>query len=384
MMLKYLFYAKSDILRSKTKNFVFLIQIMVVILILNISFSLIMQWNDFNNKINQLEKNIEVTNYTEDVDSDEFINAELEAYDDFYDYVMHVTEGKAFSFISSEIEINNLNVSRNFVVRTEEDNKLYSVLYISKYMQEYYEWQCKNGRIFIESDYQENEEYIPIILGYDFCKYYNINDIIDNKYLVVGILEKDEFYLNPRWQGKVYYLNKSIILPMTYEITGWGGGFLNQLNVITTNQKVLDGIIDKSEALGLQNVEFRQMIDQLSYIHDEIYSRLRIYLGIAIILLVMCIISEVSTLLHMIERRKKEFVIHIMCGASRKDINVRICMQVIIILLLSSILSCNIYTEIIYWLLTLISVVLIAIIVLAIPLYRLHKQSISEILKRKE
>lgn len=383
-MFKYFIYVWDDILCYKFKYLVFLIQMIFVILILNVVISIFIEWYEFGQKISELKKNINLTSYAEDINDSEFVNSGKSGYDEFYQYTMEITEGKAFSFMSGELELESVNVNKNFRIKTSDDKKLYPVLYISAYIQEYYGWNVIDGRMLTNEDIEYEGEYIPVILGYDYAEYYKVNDIFEDKYKVIGILEEDSFYLNPRWQGKVYNLDKTIMIPMNYGTVGWGGAFLNQLNVLTEDQDVLNKITIKAFEEGLQEVTFRKMTDQLIYINNDMAVKIKIYLGIAFILLIMCIASEVSTLLNIIESRKKEFIIHIMCGAEKKDIYIRIGLQIFIILLISSILSCFIFTEFLNWILTLVCISIIAVIVLAVPLYRLHKQTIAEMLKRKE
>jgi len=75
------------------------------------------------------------------------------------------------------------------------------------------------GEHFIENDFLYNGEYIPVLLGYDYNKYYGLGEEIKSDYLfadftlrIIGFLEQDTSILNFRNNGEIN-LNTYIILP---------------------------------------------------------------------------------------------------------------------------------------------------------------------------
>ena len=82
-------------------------------------------------------------------------------------------------------------------------------------------WSCAEGELPKEEDYSIQETiYIPVWIGYDLGDVYSIGDIIDESYIVTGVLDKDAFFLNPRWEGKCNDLRKTFIFPKHGKSTG--------------------------------------------------------------------------------------------------------------------------------------------------------------------
>ena len=378
-MLKYLIYVWDDILRNKVKYIIFFIQMLVILYVCNFAIQHLKQWNDFKSHIDQLGDKKETIYYglCEDIDA---IN-ENTLYS-FEESILQQTNGQAFSFLVSQIKLADFQVDKKYASSSVLGINCYNALYITNYIQEFYNWNTIKGRLFNNNDIDLKQKYIPVLLGHQYRNYYEIDEIIDGKYIIVGVLDENAYYLNPKWAGEVYSLKDSIIIPMTKQTLPWKGLFLNQL-YLSADDTILEEIINNAKEIGV-NIKFRDLQSQILMIQDDTNLLVVIYTIIVFSILILSTVSIMAMLSQMILARKKEFAIHVMCGASLIDIYIRIILQVFLVIFASFIVMlCLIRDFENINILIILSIVIVQIIIIK-PFIVIQKQKLSDIIKRSE
>ncbi|MGL5151297.1 MAG: ABC transporter permease [Clostridium sp.] len=268
-----------------------------------------------------------------------------------------------------------------------------------------------NGEKFksIETIKDEN----PIILGYNYSSKFNISDdfsyiefledgskVVKN-YKVVGILKQGtEMSVSPEPKNKVN--TDDLIFVASSHITKGedrykenyinnllGGGYfyaIDNFNVKNLSSE-LDMVIDDGEIISLK--------DQIKRYNEELNSYLKPINIFLWAILVFVIISMITTFLNMILKEMKEMGINLLLGATFKDIKLRVVLELILLLAVSSVIGIIIYCTflgipenimvfIMGILKSLLSFGLVFCIVLILPMLKLRSLEISELIRGEE
>lgn len=96
----------------------------------------------------------------------------------------------------------------------------------------------------------------------------------------------------------------------------WGGAYLNQLNIIATDSEIQEKIISKVKEMNLGEIKFRSMESQLEYIRSDIEFQMRFLGSVVVLLLLLSLSSQICIMLFLVEYRRREYCIRMICGAS--------------------------------------------------------------------
>ncbi len=365
----------------KIRYAIFAIQMFVTALIILYASSQYITYAKFVNKVEAVEGKVSTISYAQQIKGEEFAKASEEEFEEVRNYIEDITDGECFSFEHGTIILENVKHGEKYKAYTIEDMDFYNVLYATEKVQEVYTWKCSTGEIFSETDFAMESSYIPILIGSSFEKDYQVGDVIDNTYRVKGILTEDAFFLNPRWEGKAYSLDTTIVIPMEYQIAIWGGAYVNQLNLLNADKESMELICKKISEMGMPEIAFREMSEQLEYIQTDIEIQIKMYGAVTGILLVLCLISQIAMLLYLIEIQKQEYSIRLMCGATMVDIGVRLVLPVLVILFTDYAVATILLDMLEYFWIGIVCGVTLAVVIMALPLFKLGKTSITELVR---
>lgn len=187
---------------------------------------------------------------------------------------------------------------------------------------------------FVEMDCEEQmDKVIPIVLGDSYKSVFKINEIIEstkNKYKVVGFLKKNQYFLDKGIYdaNRAKNLNTFAIAPSSKDLIDKNliNSFIvvekdkDDFNDIKTN---IDNFI-KLNDVKLSLIDPNQNIDEFV---EMINYNVNIKSLIVYIIMAFIIIGIFVIFANRILARKKEFSIHIMHGATFKDIYIRILLE---------------------------------------------------------
>jgi hypothetical protein len=192
----------------------------------------------------------------------------------------------------------------------------------------------------IYTEYTPGEE-IPVVLGSDYKKYYNIGDKIqtdiDEVFAVVGFFNKDEYYVAPYESDKAYYLNQSFVIPNKAS----ENNFITLVSTClqTDDSEVLDEMIKKSEEMGILSLEYESFTFQMEESKTDIINEMMTMASVMIILFIFASIGIICYIVRFIQIRMREFSIHMIYGASEGSILIRISMQIILMICVSVVVA---------------------------------------------
>ena len=398
-MITQLRFSLNDIL-SKPFTFIFtFIQITASLLLIAFSFSSISNLAEFKSKFDIFENSNNVymiwdntdDNYFNELMNNDIENTEAKVYE-LYSYINNMENIKTYSFIQDGINIDtNIDLYNVSPMDIYDDGEnifnTYDLIKVNENFINFYDLHCESGNLFSKSDYSQVKSETPVILGYNYKKHYEIGETINNEFIIVGFLEKDAFYLDPKSYGEVLTLNNSIIAPM---IINTESHLLDidyaiaSTTIFTDDPKYLNDIKEKSDSLNVYDISFRSYSEQLNRITEDTLYQVTIMITIIFIILFFCIISFISTLLNFIETHKQEFSVHLLCGAIKSDFILRVLWQIASIILISDIIILIMFKFSYTFIFTLFVSIFILAITLLLPMIRINKLTINELLQRNE
>src|SRR5690554_4510971 len=184
-----------------------------------------------------------------------------------------------------------------FVVYHSGTSKAFNLLKIDQNFSSVYDLNCVEGELFTSEDFQ-SEGTIPLLLGYDFQKYYQLGDIItdthDVRYQVRGFLEKSSYFLQPGKSDEVYLLDSWFVVPITPEIFMDSADFdpiIMSTYIFADDASDLEKIRNKSTELDLYSLEFRSFAQQMQWIREDFNLLIKLIGFILVVVLLFSIIG---------------------------------------------------------------------------------------------
>lgn len=360
---------------------IFTVQMLAASILLLTMGSMIRRYVLFADHVNRVGDRFLKISYAEDTGG-EWVEGSEEQYHELNSYIQSVTDGQCFSFYADSIVLQDVPNPDKYMKYQNENVKYFDALFITEKVPELYMWNCAEGKLPKEEDYSiRNAAYVPVWIGYDLGDVYSIGDIINESYIVTGVLDKDAFFLNPRWEGKCNDLRKTFVFPMECILREWGGAYLNQLNVIAADSEIQEKILSKVQKMNLGEIEFRSMESQLEYIHSDIEFQMRFLGSTVVLLLLLSLSSQICIMLFLVEYRRREYCIRMICGASFFRICLRIGSPLFLILSFSIALPAVLGGLIDGLWIAAPLILLGGVVIIAFPLMRLYHEPLIDSLK---
>lgn len=365
-----------------------------------------------------------IDNYCSGDDFDNFRQKSdsLEILKNYYEKLNNNDEFKFLSIGEQHIYVEDLNIPQNMIKGYEKglprgieeiEGKEYSVvksLQINKETIDYFDLTVIEGRLWNESDFeQNNDSTLPIILGYEYKGVYDIGDRIDINYYfknfnaeVIGIMDKNSKVLTSNEVES--YVDNYIIIPnidfkepkSAEEYEFQFKKYFSMVNgfVVTENDKskiksameyidlaAKDSGFNKYQFLGI-NPHFHKYTSLMSIISENVNLLKYIFIGTVIlniiIILIMIVIQH--------RRRLPCYAIHCTQGGNKKDIIKQVWVEIIFIMSMSFITYLIIVDKILVigdiriHIILLIGIILLSIILTIISMYSFVKEPISRYL----
>ncbi|MDR1002981.1 MAG: ABC transporter permease [Oscillospiraceae bacterium] len=384
-----LIYPILDLIEGKTATIIFLIQMIVVILLTNYSINQALDLNKSLKTLDELKatESYKIVDSTSDERIEEIFSNEaiyLPKQREFYKKLINTDCENMYSLFGydsqdeSGLTVHEKNISYGF----------FDTFNINAY----------KGRLFTKEDFFNQSDVIPIIVGYGLKDRYplgaeytlNTNNDISLKCEVVGILPLNTS--SPSiWDASVSEsLDSSLIFPITefaideyYKLEDFDMAITS--TIITTSDKAsLNELAQWSAHEGLFSIQFVSVNDIINNYTDMVVSEITINFVVAIIILIFACAGIISHISAFITRKQRDFGVHILCGARKTDIAIRFILQIAIIMftafficvLFAGFSASTLYTL----LLELITIIVISVL----PLFKLSRLSIPQMIKRSE
>lgn len=386
-------FSLEDI-KSRPISFILIfIQIMFSLLMIAYSSSMIENVVDYKNKFSIFKNSSEmfmIVDNTDDEYFDELWNNQSDnIYKllELYEFISNNKNINSYSFVTEAIILETNEILDTYAEKAPDNTVFYNLINVDYNFAETFNLECSSGEVFSINDYKTNNERIPTILGSNYQKYYNIGDEIFENHIVTGFLEENSFYLDPKSSGDVIYLNNYIITPMIINEQSdflYIDNAITRSTILTNNNKELDKITNKSKELGLYDFSYKSYTQQLNDILSQSFTYIYVSLIIVFLVLFFCVICIISSIMNFLETHKKEFSVHLLCGAQKKDFIIRVFYQIAIIIFLGNIVTVAFFGFSLPTLVTVVFSLIVMLIILYLPIVKISNQNVSELLRRSE
>lgn len=251
-------------------------------------------------------------------------------------FIFQIEVGKLFKYFNGADDI----ARYGRIVSFDEENYYDAgVVIANKLFFDYHGINVDKGRMLTNEELElkfNKPNTINVLAGYDYERYFDIGDKIINyddeikELEIVGFLPKDSFY-NDFEAGRQISLNKCIIAG--YNITK---NAEELLSCATSNSSYLlydntlnedkikninDDIIKEFNSIYGENIGLRNINDLNDYSNNIWKNRLEFTLKMIVIIMSFIFSTIIISSMLLINKRKKEFAIHLLSGASFKDIS---------------------------------------------------------------
>lgn len=229
--------------------------------------------------------------------------------------------------------------------------------------------------------------YVPVMAGSDLKAWVDIGDVILDEYMVVGFLDKNACYIQPSYTSSIEKLNRSILycpqISESDQLNVWESA-ITQTCIITDDPAVLETIAKCSHDLDLFEIRYISLSRQMKLAFRQEMILVRYALLFIIISVVLSIICMITALLVFVDKHTKELAVHVMCGACMRDICMRITAQAGMGYVIAWVITSLIYRDYVVSLTLLAICLMLSIIVSAVPVIKIRRQGLADLLKRSE
>lgn len=385
-------YAWEDIKDQKIRNFVLFIQITAALVLFSFIVSVALHVSSYREKLNGIIESQEIyliRDLTDQSGLDQiWTNPDSSTkLRELYQFMKHsplfdtyTADAQHFMWLAEDKSHNSL------AVRSNPPHKGYNLIKIDDKFMDVYELQCVEGSLFTREDFSSTKETIPLLLGYDFRSFYQLNDIITDtrgfRYHVVGFLEQSSYFIQPGKSGEIYSLGTWFVIPVGPDLDGSYDSAIMTTYIITDDPYHLQRIQQKSTELGLFTFEFRSFSEQMRRIQEDHDLQIKILALIFSVVLIFSMIGLISNLVQFIDTHTKEFAIHMLCGGQVSSIIRRILTQIILMLILANVIVFAIHGASSITLATITFGLVIGSLIVLYPAIKLSAMGINELLRR--
>lgn len=268
----------------------------------------------------------------------------------------------------------------------EENSRQYQHFYLNENSSRVFNLPLKEGRYFGKEDYHyQRKEKIPVVLGEEFRKFYQIEDEFLDRYKIIGFLDKEAVLLDPKAYKKPIYLNKTVLLPFNDKDMGelsYIDNFFGSTWMKTSHPEELLQLQKTLNEKELYTLNFRMISDQMEVVFKDSAKDIQFLLFLSVSVLVFSLISMICSIVTFIQEKKRELAIHLMAGANNSDIILRMLLPIGLIFILTMIVPIFVLKEsMLLYPLGIINVVILAV-VLVLPLQKINKDNIILSIRR--
>ena len=391
-------FAFSDIKRNWGSYLLKLMQIIAVLFIIVSALNQRIASNDYKQKLTALGNLNNIFVINDVTDNDICISRltqedSVERLSELYEFIVRHDNIISYTHYVNNIAIANpalkdlANTSISAQNNSSVDFCLFNSVFVMPNFVDFFSLEASSGRMFNENEYSQKEQLTPIVMGHDFSPFYNIGDVIDEEYRVVGFLEKGIFYLNPLASNDVNNLDKTIVFPLILNDKSDFSEYdmaICKTFLITEAEASLQEIAQKSNDLKLYDFEFQSFKDRLDYIIAEAKTLIDVYIFISSMIMFFCATAIVSNMLHFVQSHKREFAIHLMCGAKMSDFALRVFLQLFFLFAIAmGIIAIFVHDKTNLQYLTAFSLASLALISV-VPMSSVATQKINDLLRNNE
>lgn len=310
---------------------------------------------------------------------------------ELYEYVLNMQDTAAYTADSSKgcFFALDAHVPKELLSDSEGGGKKVSMVSVTTQFFSIYDICGDFDEKSLESFFEERSDgIIPVFLGADFKKYYQegdlFKDVKDREYQVLGFLEPNSYYVAPAEGKELIDLKKYIVRPNYVDVEDSVSliQFFDSVYFVTDDRADVNKLIKKSKELGLFDFSLINFSYQLQVIVADYLDKVFVNTTFLILVIIFAAIGIIGNLLQFISDHKKEFAIHLMCGADKRRVVAGIFMQIIFMVGISDIVVLILFGASKEFFMTVAFSLLFLLLVLLYPAYIISQLTIQTMLKR--
>lgn len=351
-------YAIDGIIKRPLMFFIILCQIIIGVSIINAGFSKLFETLD-NEKAIKSTFNLSNIYYLDNETNDYELNTGNEL--SFYNYLIDNKDFKYCVNTDTNILIKDFTEENKFYFTTEHkylENPYHDIngkfsnvkaLIVDRNYVDTFKLSIKSGRSFTDEDfdYNNNKDYIPIILGSNYSDIYEVNDefqIFDyfNKELryvrVVGILDNNTYHLLGKSVGS---LENNILWPFEtitvnnqssdkYVFALKAGGYIVHNNSNLSIDSIFEDIYMKAKELNQGSYYVTSAKSTIDFVLDNLKDITKSSMFITSLIVIFTTFGITLIQINNINDRIKDYGVHLLVGCRKKDIILRNIYELII------------------------------------------------------
>ncbi len=380
-------FVGEDIGKMKYRYTVITLQLIVGLLL----FCYIYQVNDAftqtRGMIQSRLKNQEIYMFRDNT-SDKKIDKLLNSDDKLQD--MKKWYAKVQKVLAENADIQSYVADTTSDINTKKDEYIRNVIVSEKFM-DIYNMKGNFSKTELKKEFfgaSANADQIPVIVGYNLGKKYKKGDVFTDvsrqKYKVIGSLKKGSVFVEPSHSKKYSSLDDCILSPYQLSENDSMGywSYVQSVYFLTNNAGEIQKLIADSKKMGLYDLYLVDFSYQLQCITRDAQDTFAVYGMFLAVTVIFCIVGIIGNMIQFINNNKKEFAIHLLVGASAKEIIGRIILLAAFQILISLVVVAAVFGVNKYFCVTVMFASIFMIATMVYPILFLKRQSIRTILRR--
>ena len=192
------------------------------------------------------------------------------------------------------------------------------------------------------------QQVIPVYLGSDYKKLYNLDDVIECssvKFKVAGFLKKRQTLVLPMQQKESISTNDIILIPFYLNVSDVSNvmSYVKGLQLVANDKSELKDFIVELNDSKIGDYYLKNYSSQLEVVKNDYMELFVLYGSMGIILTIFSIISIIGMIIQIMEDKEFEYGVSMMCGATKSDIFVRLVLNETLIFVVGMIIIYGIY-----------------------------------------
>jgi hypothetical protein len=286
--------------------------------------------------------------------------------DEWAEFYRYITDN--YDYIADTGEL--LSIDDEFTWDTGITNKSIGIVYCTKNFFDYlnpgfssgYDWDSYTG------------EFVPIVMGYDYKQFYNIGDVINSRWEVVGFSAEGSYGVPVVGDYHVSNNNAGIITLMKYYDSDYFDYSTTDFCVYAESAAEKDALIEKAIELGLDSVVLSSFTERANFMLKNFIGIFIPYFLVAAGIVLFSVFCTSSGLGNYIVSRRHDYLVHEICGANTVGIALNFAVVTSVVIIVPAAINLVIFGRIDLIVPFVISAAVIEIGAMANPIYTMLKK----------
>ncbi|OWA35338.1 hypothetical protein B9G55_11850 [Saccharibacillus sp. O16] len=392
--MKQIRYALQDLWRHKGTSIILLFQTILLLGIVNFIVWSLHDAHDMKREIQRLNESKEIyglMDFTSRMHEEQLSQNEKSSIPrlrKLYDSIYENDKVKAFSLYQSNIQFEKDKFGDSRFVNTLENNVFIPFVQTNNLFFDYFNIEVAEGRTFNEQEYTQPFDEIPVLIGHDLTFKFKLGDTFQavgaGRYKVIGVLKENSSYIDIMASREFQDLDRMIVLPLNKSefvsvsdyTTAIGRAYMT-----ADDPAALQEILQRAAGSDTLSFALKSMSNQAKVVAQDKEKMLQIQLLLSSLILIFAFVTVTVSYLQFIEKHIYEFGVHILSGATRTHLAIRLGGQFLILLIVSNLIALKLLGRFADVPVSMTTSVLLIALFLTIPIIRLSRMPMTSMLR---